>query len=103
MKKRETIIRVLGMLLLLFFVLEYLEPSTIGIRTGVVPLSEQPSGQGKSPEWSKLSLSASHAMICGPSLFSEQGENRVKLQPVFLSILVPLFPDEIFHPPLSSL
>lgn len=103
MKKRETIFRVLGMLLLLCFVLEYLEPSTIGIRTGVVPLSNPPSDQGKSSEWSKLSLSAPHAMICGPSLFSEQGEISVKLQPVFVSLFISSFPDEIYHPPLSSL
>jgi hypothetical protein len=98
---RKQFIKIMGLIILFFFTIEYLEPSTNGIRINPFPYSDPTPAQSNAPTTNPQNLSP-HAMI-GVGLFTLL--NVFTSQKLYLSatpLTLQPFSKEIFHPPLAS-
>ncbi len=101
MRDKKTI-QLVGLLILIFFAVEYLEPSAVGVRIGPTPSSNQSSGQEKSPSADGIGIIAPHAMIWNSPILINKNFSHHKFQNPPEYFFCKLLSKEIFHPPLLS-
>jgi hypothetical protein len=103
MINNKKIIRFLGLLILLLFVMEYLEPSTVGVRIGQASSPNPSETQERSSSFEKNGVISPHAMIWDSLFLFDQDLSQGKFKEFPKSVLHKLFSKEIFHPPLLSI
>ena len=98
----KNIIQLVGLLILIFFVVEYVEPSAIGVRIGGIPPSSQSSTKEKSTSVENTGTMPPHAMVWNSSILISSNLVYHKFQNFPETFVCKLFSLEIFHPPLIS-
>jgi hypothetical protein len=100
--RNKKIIQLVGLLILLFFTVEYLEPSSVGVRIGGIPFSNQSSTQEKSTGGEKLGTITPHAMMWSPPILFNNIFSYSKFQNFSDPFVYQLLSKKIFRPPLLS-
>jgi len=99
--QKRAIHKIVILSIILLFLAEYLEPSTIGVRAGVFPQAMNPSSPDNNPSAGTPS-SIPHAMIW---IASPAGEKHLPESPYLStcqSFSKQQFRKEIYHPPLLA-
>ena len=103
MRNYKKTIQLVGLLILIFFTVEYLEPSAVGVRIGHTSATDQSSTKEKSSTTEKTDSPAPHAMIWSFLILLKKNSSQYKFQCLPESLFIKHFSKEIFHPPLLSI
>lgn len=104
MNKKGHIPRVLFLLVLSLFIIEYLEPSAVGIRASNLPSSSEPTSPQNPPKDNPVSvpnflLNTPHAMLKVDSFRVDEKFPEYFLPLLNKTLLEIIFSKEIPHPP----
>jgi hypothetical protein len=100
MRNNKQIIRLIGLLILILFTVEYLEPSAVGVRIGHTSSPNQSGTKEKSSSTEKNGSLSPHAMIWDSLFLLNQDFSHNKFKFLPEPFFPKLFLKEIFHPPL---